>query len=53
MHKKGVNKADKKPTVNATATYNLLIFEEIPFHFLAMTFFRVNRTQAITFHYGS
>ena len=43
-HKKGVNKADKKPTLNVTVTYNLLIFEEIPFYFLTMTLFRVTRT---------
>ena len=36
-----------------TAFYHLLIFEEIPFHFRTMTFFRVTRTQTITFHYGS
>ena len=39
MHKKGVNEADKKPRVNVTVTNNLLIFEEIPFHFLTMPFF--------------
>ena len=41
-------KQTKKLTVNETVTNNLLMFEEIPFHFLTMTFFRVTRTQAIT-----
>ena len=48
MHKKGLNKAGKKkPTVNVKFTYNLMIFEESPFHFLTMTIFRVTRRQQL------
>ena len=43
----GVDKADKKPTVVTTVTFNWLILEENPLAFVTITFFRVTPTQSI------
>ena len=44
---KGVDKADKKPTVVTKVTFNWLILEENPLAFVTITFFRVTPTQSI------